>query len=159
VGSKRRRGHLPVTEWPWQFDRRVRYLLELSVYEDERIYFRVEGMDGQLIIALDERVLVVKPGFVREPDFGGLVASIYYGDVERIQTRKGLTNWVLKIYTQYYQLNESNAQTYQGNLVSQAKDFFLSSDPTSIPITRWQLERYRPHLLELSELVREAREA
>jgi hypothetical protein len=148
-----------VTEWPWQFDRRVRYLLELSVYEDERIYFRVEGMDGQLVIALDERVLVVKPGFVREPDFGGLVASIYYGDVERIQTRKGQTNWVLKIHTQYYQLNESNAQTYQGNLVSQAKDFFLSSDPTSIPITRWQLERYRPHLLELSELVREAREA
>jgi hypothetical protein len=148
-----------VTEWPWQFDRRVRYLLELSAYEDERIHFHLEGMDGQLVIALDERVLVLKPGFVREPDFGGLVASIYYGDVERIQTRKGRTNWVLKIHAQYYQLNESHAQNYQGNLVGQAKDFFHSGDPTSMPITRWQLERYRPHLLELSELVREAREA
>ncbi len=148
-----------MTELPWQFDRRVRYLLELSVYEDERIHFHIEGMDGQLIIALDERLLVVKPGFVREPDFGGMVASIYYIDIDRIQTRKAQTNWVLKIYTQYYQLNEGNAQTYQGNQVSQAKDFFQSSDPTSIPITRWQLDRYRPHLLELSELVREAREA
>jgi hypothetical protein len=148
-----------VTEWPWQYDRRVRYLLELSIYDDEGMRFHIEGMDGQLIIALDERLLVVKPGFVREPDFGGLVASIYYGDIDRIQTRKGQTNWTVVVRSQDYQLNESNAQSYQGNWVSQAKDFFLSNDPTSIPITRWQLDRYRPRLLELSELVREAREA
>ena len=148
-----------MTEWPWQFDRRVRYLLELSVYDDELIRLHIEGMDGQLIIALDERLLVVKPGFVREPDFGGLAASIYYSDIDRIQTKGGRTNWVLTIHAQYYQLNESHAQTYQGNQVSQAKDFFFSSDPTSIPITRWQLERYRAHLRALSELVREAREA
>jgi hypothetical protein len=146
-----------VTEWPWEFDRRVRYLLELSMYDDELIRFHIEGMDGQLIIALDERLLVIKPGFVREPDFGGVVASIYYSDIERIQTRGGRTNWVLKIHAQYYQLNESHAQNYQGNRVSQAKDFFLSNDPTSIPITRWQLDRYRPHLLELAELVRETK--
>ena len=148
-----------MTEWPWQFDRRVRYLLELSMYDDELIRFYIEGMDGQLLVALDERLLVVKPGFVREPDFGGLAASIYYSDIDRIQTKGGRTNWVLKIHAQYYQLNESHAQTYQGNQVSQAKDFFLSSDPTSIPITRWQLDRYRPHLRALSELVRETREA
>ena len=143
-----------MTEWPWEFDRRVRYLLELSMYDDELIRFHIEGMDGQIVIALDERLLVVKPGFVREPDFGGVVASIYYSDVDRIRTRGGRTNWVLKIHAQYYQLNESHAQNYQGNRVSQAKDFFLSNDPTSIPITRWQLDRYRPHLLELAELVR-----
>ena len=148
-----------MTEWPWQYDRRVRYLLELNMYAYEGMRFHIEGMDGQLIIALDERLLVVKPGFVREPDFGGLVTSIYYGDIDRIQTRKGRTNWVLKIHTQYYQLNESHAQNYQGNLVSQGKDFFLSGDPISILITRWQLDRYGPRLLELSELVREAREA
>jgi hypothetical protein len=148
-----------VTEWPWQYDRRVRYLLELSMYDDEGIRFHIEGIDGQLIIALNERLLVVKPGFVREPDFGGLVASIYYSDIDRIQTRKGQTNWMVMVRSQDYQLNESHNQNYQGNWVSQAKDFFLSNDPTSIPITRWQLDRYRPRLLELSELVREAREA
>jgi hypothetical protein len=148
-----------VTEWPWQFDRRVRYLLELNVYEDERIRFYIEGMDGQLIVALNERVLVVKPGFVREPDFGGLIASIYYDDITRIHIRAGLTNWAVKIHAQDYQLNESHAQHYQGNQVSQAKDFFLSNDRTSIPITRWQLDRYKPHLHILEELVREAREA
>lgn len=148
-----------MTEWPWQYDRRVRYLLELSMYDDEGIRFHIEGIDGQLIIALNERLLVVKPGFVREPDFGGLVASIYYSDIDRIQTRKGQTNWMVMVRSLDYQINESHNQNYQGNWISQAKDFFLSNDPTSIPITRWQLDRYRPRLLELSELVREAREA
>ena len=148
-----------MTEWPWQYDRRVRYLLELSMYDDEGIRFHIEGIDGQLIIALNERLLVVKPGFVREPDFGGLVASIYYSDIDRIQTRKGQTNWMVMVRSLDYQINESHNQNYQGNWISQAKDFFLSNDPTSIPITRWQLDRYRPRLLELSELVIEAREA
>ena len=88
-----------MTEWPWQFDRRVRYLLEDNMYNDELIRFYIEGMDGQLIMALDERLLVVKVGFVREPDFGGLVASIYYIDVTRIRTRAALTNWVITINT------------------------------------------------------------
>ena len=52
-------------EGPWLYDRRVRWLLELSMDEDEHVRFGIEGMDGQLIIALDERLLVVKLGFVR----------------------------------------------------------------------------------------------
>jgi hypothetical protein len=146
-------------EGPWLYDRRVRWLLELSMDEDEHVRFGIEGMDGQLIIALDERLLVVKPGFVREPDFGGQVASVYYGDIDSIETNIAASNSVIKINTLYYQLNENHAQNYQGNQVSQAKDFFLSNDRTSIPITRWQLDKYKPHLHILQELVREAREA
>jgi hypothetical protein len=143
---------------PWQFDRRVRYLLEDNTTEDERIRFAIQGMDGQLIVALDERLLVVKPGFVREPDFGGLVASVYYNEVGGIEVRTSVTNWVIKIHTSSYQLNESHAQTYQGNRVMQAKDFFMSNHPDTMPITRWALQKYRPHLYMLAELVREAKE-
>ncbi len=143
--------------WPWQFDRRVRYLLELNMEEYERIRFAIEGMDGQLIVALEERLLVVKPGFVRGMTFGGLVAGIYYDDITAIEIRAGLTNWVIKIHTLSYQLNESHAQSYQGNRVMQAKDFWVSNDPDSIPITRWALEKYKPHLQILAELVREAK--
>jgi hypothetical protein len=53
------------TEGPWLYDRRVMWLLELTIDEDEHVRFGIEGMDGQLIIALDERLLVIKPGFVR----------------------------------------------------------------------------------------------
>jgi hypothetical protein len=43
-------------------------------------------MNGQLIFALDERLLVVKPGLVRGTDFGGQVASIHYADIDNIET-------------------------------------------------------------------------
>jgi hypothetical protein len=156
MGGKRRS---KVTEWPWQFDRRVRYLLELNMYEGEGIRFAIEGMDGQLIIALDERLLVVKPGFVREPDFGGQVASIYYGDIDSIETNVAASNSVIKINTLYYQLNENHAQNYQGNHVPPAKDFMLSDNPTSIPITRWALSKGKPYLYMISNFIGEAKEA
>jgi hypothetical protein len=146
-------------EGPWLYDRRVRYLLELSMDEDEHVRFGIEGMDGQCIIALDERLLVLKPGFVREPDFGGQVASIYYGDIDSIETNVAASNSVIKINTLYYQLNENHAQNYQGNHVPPAKDFMLSDNPTSIPITRWALSKGKPYLYMISNFIGEAKEA
>jgi hypothetical protein len=146
-------------EGPWLYDRRVRYLLELSMEEDEHIRFGIEGMDGQLIIALDERLLVVKPGFVREPDFGGQVTSVYYGDIDSIETNVAASNSVIKINTLYYQLNENHAQNYQGNHVPPAKDFMLSDNPTSIPITRWALSKGKPYLYMIADFIGEAKEA
>ena len=146
-----------MTEWPWQFDRRVRYLLELTMYEDERIRFAIEGMDGQLIVALNERLLVVKPGFVRGTDFGGQVASVYYGDNDSIETNVAASNSVIKINTLCYQLNKSHNQIYQGNHVPPAKDFMLSDNPISIPITRWALSKGKPYLFMISDLIEEAK--
>jgi hypothetical protein len=145
-------------EEPWQYDRRVKKLLEHNMDEDEPIRFGIEGMDGQLIIALDERLLVVKPGFVRGPDFGGLVATIYYSDITSIEVKPAPSNQMIRIHASTYQLNESHAQNYQGNRVTQAKDFFLSSSPDTILITRWGLDKYKPHFYMLGELAREARE-
>lgn len=146
-------------EGPWDFDRRVRYLLEWNMEEDERIRFGIEGMDGQLIVALDERLLVVKPGFVRGGNFGGLVASISYRDIDGIEIKAGLTNQMIKIHASSYQLNGSDARSYQGNQVMQEKDFWLSNYPDSIPITRWGLEKNRLYFYMLGELVRQAQEA
>ena len=94
---------------PWLYDRRVRWLLELTIDEDEHVRFGIEGMDGQCILALDERLLVIKPGFVRgavfgaeaasirDGDgtaFGGKVASIRYGDITTIETNPVSSNSV-----------------------------------------------------------------
>jgi hypothetical protein len=104
-------------------------------------------------------LLVVKPGFVRGANFGGLVASISYSDINSIEIKPGLTNQMVKIHTSSYQLNEGHAQSYQGSQVMQAKDFWLSNDPESIPITRWALKKYKPYVYMLGELVRGAKEA
>jgi hypothetical protein len=76
------------------YDRRVRWLLEQSIDEGEQVRFGIEGMDGQCIIALDERLLVIKPGFVRGTDFGGLAASISYADITSIETNVAASNSV-----------------------------------------------------------------
>jgi hypothetical protein len=116
-------------------------------------------MDGQCIIALDERLLVVKPGFVRGTDFGGQVASIHYADIDSIETNVAASNSVIRIDTLDYQINESHNQIYQGNHVPPAKDFMLSDAPTSIPITRWALRKGKPYLYMIADLIGEAKGA
>jgi hypothetical protein len=160
-------------EGPWNYDRRVRWLLELSIDEDERFRFGIEGMDGQCILALDERLLVIKPGFVRGgvfgaraasirdgdgTDFGGKVASIRYADIDSIETNPVSSNSVIKINALDYQVNESHNEIYQGNDVAPAKDFTLSSSLTTIPITRWALAKSKPYLYMISDFIGEAKE-
>jgi hypothetical protein len=137
----------------WKSDRRVRYLLERNIDEGEGILFAIEGMDGQCIIALDERLLVVKPGSAIDETYSGLVTSIRYSDIVSIQIRQDSSNRVIEINTSDYHVTE--AHTGQGPPES---NFFLSDDPNSIPIAKWTLDRRKAHLLELSALVREARE-
>ena len=56
----------------WRSDRRVRSLLEHNMDEGESIRFVIEGMDGQCIVALDERLLVIKPGSAIDEPYSGL---------------------------------------------------------------------------------------
>ena len=160
-------------EGPWLYDRRVRWLLELTIDEDEHVRFGIEGMDGQCIIALDERLLVIKPGFVRGgvfgaeaasirdgdgTDFGGKVASIRYGDITSIETNRTASNSMIKINALDYQVNESHNELYQGNDVAPAKDFMLSAALTTIPITSWALAKAKPCLYMVSDFIGEAKE-
>ena len=138
----------------WKSDRRVRYLLDRSIDEGESIRFGIEGMDGQCIVALDERLLVIKPGSAMGETYSGLATSIRYDGIAGIGVGEGSSNLVIEIKSSDYQLTEAN--TGEGPPES---NFFLSEEPNSIPIAKWALDRYKAHLLELSELVREAREA
>jgi hypothetical protein len=138
----------------WKSDRRVKYLLERNIDEGEGVRFAIEGMDGQCIIALDERLLVVKPGSATDETYSGLVTSIRYSDILTIKAREDSSNRVIEIDTSDYHVTE--AHTGPG---PPENNFLLSDDPSSLPIAKWAFNKYKAHLLELSELVREAREA
>jgi hypothetical protein len=138
----------------WRSDRRVRSLLEHNMDEGESIRFVIEGMDGQCIVALDERLLVIKPGSAIDEPHSGSTTSIRYHDIAKIAVTEGPSNRLIKIHTSDYQLSELS--TGHGPADS---SFSLSDDPTGIPVAKWTLDsKYRAHLLELSELTREARE-
>jgi hypothetical protein len=65
---------------------------------------------------------------------------------------------VIKINALDYEINEGHNALYQGNRVPPAKDFMLSDEPTSIPVTRWALDKAKPYLYIISDLVGEAKE-
>lgn len=138
----------------WQFDRRVRHLLEVAMDEDEHLRFGVEGMEGQCLIALDRRILVVKPGSAVDETYSGLVTSIHYSAIVNIEVRAGLSNGVIKIHTSDYHFVES----YMGQGKPEST-FFQLDDPDSVPIAKWALKKYKPQLDKLQELVREVKEA
>ena len=138
----------------WKSDRRVKYLLERNIDEGEGVRFAIEGMDGQCIIALDERLLVVKPGSATDETYSGLVTSIRYSDILTIKGKEDSSNRVIEINTSDYHVTK--AHTASG---PPEDNFLLSDDPNSLPIAKWAFNKYKAHLLELSELVREAREA
>ncbi len=138
----------------WKSDSRVRSLLERNMDEGESIRFVIEGMDGQCIIALDKRLLVVKPGSAVVELPSGLTTSIRYSEISNISVTEGSSNRVIKIHTSDYQ--RIGVISGQGLPDS---TFFLSDDPTSILVAKWTLDsKYRAHLLELSELVSQAGE-
>ena len=139
----------------WKSDRRVRSLLERNMNEGESIRFVIEGMDGQCIVALDKRMLVVKPGSAIDEPHSGLTTSILYSDIAKIKATEGPSNRMIKIHTLDYQPAEVNT----GQYLLESNAFSLSDDPTSIPVAKWTLDnKYRVHLLELSELARAAGE-
>ena len=139
-------------EGPWEFDRRVSNLLKRNLDDDEHIRFAIEGMGGQCIIALDERLLVVKPGSAVDATYSGLVTSIRYSAIADIEVSQSSSNRMIKIHTSDYHITE--AHTGQGTAESK---FFQLDDPDSIPIAKWTLKKYKPHLRELGELIREAK--
>src|SRR5215213_6796319 len=119
IGSRRKRRQVTQqkagVQGPWLYDRRVRWLLELTIEADMFVRFGIEGIDSQCIIALEERLLVIKPGFVRGGVFGAKAASIREGDVTSIETNPAASNLAIKINALDYQLNESHNEIYQGN--------------------------------------------
>jgi hypothetical protein len=143
---------LTVPPESWKSDRRVRHLLERNMDKDEHIRFVIEGMEGQCIVALDERLLVIKPGSAADPHYSGLVTSINYSDIDSIETDQAASNWLIKINASTYQVTEGTTGKGPPEV-----NFFLSNEPTSIPVAKWTLKLYKPQLLELSELVNEAR--
>jgi hypothetical protein len=74
--------------------------------EGESIRFVIEGMDGQCIVALDERLLVIKPGSAIDEPYSGLSTSIRYSDIAKITVTEGPSNRVIRSIHRIFQLAE-----------------------------------------------------
>ena len=137
--------------------KKVRKLAQQNMSEDETVRFCLlspSGIGGwsQAIVALDDRLLVIKPGMAAMATFGARVTSFYYRDITGIEVNTGLVQGVIEI----------NTPSYQG--IAQ-KDFWSVRDNNKnpfqvtncLPISKRDLKDYRPYIDRLRTMIREAK--
>jgi hypothetical protein len=120
--------------------------------EDESVEFYLLGTNSQGIVALKDRLLVIKPGWEAGAAFGARVTSFYYRDIAGIEVNTGMLMGVLEV----------NTPAYQG---TQEKDYWSLNkdrDPRKltncIPIVKRALKHYQPYLDRLRTMINEAKQ-
>lgn len=135
---------------------RVKKYVERNINPGESVEFFIVGQDQQSIVALQDRLLVVKCGMFAGATFGGRVTSFYYRDINGIEVNTGLI----------YAVIEVNSPSYQG---TQGRDFWnLGSNKSGdnspfvvsncIPIDKWSLKKQKPQLDRLRAKITEAKQ-
>jgi hypothetical protein len=82
--------------------KRVRRALESNIHSDETLRFCLKGDFDHSLIALDDRLLIVKAGVFAGTTFGARVATIYYKEITGIEVNTGLLNCVVEVSTASY---------------------------------------------------------
>jgi hypothetical protein len=130
---------------------KTRALVEGNMQPDERVRFCLVGNIGQSIVALDDRLIVAKAGFMAGATFGGRATSFNYSDITGIQVNTGLMKGTIEIHTPG--LGATKASDYWST--DKNEDPFKL--PNTIPIAKANLGQYQPRLDELRALVAAAR--
>jgi hypothetical protein len=132
---------------------RVRTALDAHTTAGERVEFCLRGDLNHSLIALDERLLIVKPGFHAGSTFGSLVTTIYYCDVTGIQVHTFLLSGWIEISSPSFQGRERKRNRHP-----RTSDRDVYKLPNCVPIHKRRVPQYRPSLERLRELVAQTKE-
>jgi len=134
----------------------LRKLVQSHIGEGESIKFCLLSGNGgwnQAIVALTDRLLMLKPGFMAEDTFGPRVISFYYRDITSIEVNTGLINGVIEINTPSYQ---GNGQKGLWNFKNEDKDPYKVTN--CLPISKKCLKEYKPYIDMLRAMERAAKQ-
>jgi hypothetical protein len=137
---------------------RVRRALERHMQAGEAVRFCLKGDFDHSLIALDDRLLIIKAGVFAGTTFGARVATIYYKDITGIEINTGLLNCVVEVATPSYPALGKTSAWFAGR--TSGKDAF-NRDPhtesNAIPVMRFNLKKWQPYLEQLRALIAEAK--
>ena len=119
--------------------------------EDVRSCLR--GDLNHSLVMLDDRLLLVKPGFHAGSTFGALTTSIRYADITGIQVHSFLVAAWIEISSPSFQGRERKRNRHP-----RTSDRDVYKLPNCIPVKKRRLEDCQPALRELHERIRAARE-
>lgn len=104
------------------------------------------------MIALGDRLLIVKPGFHAGTTFGSLVTTFFYRDVTAIQVQTFLVSGWIEVSSAGFQ---GGGRKYNRHPRPSDRDVYKLAN--CIPIHKWRLTEYQPALTRLRECVRSAK--
>jgi hypothetical protein len=134
----------------------LRKLVQPHISEGESIQFCLLSGNGrwnQAIVALTDRLLMMKPGLMAGATSGPQVIGFYYRDITGIEVNTGLINGVIEINTLGYQ------RTRQKNFWSIKNE---DRDPYGVanclPISKKNMSEYKPYIDRLRAMERAAKQ-
>jgi hypothetical protein len=136
---------------------RVRRALDRNIQPGETVHFCLKGDFDHSLIALEDRLLVVKAGVWAGTTFGARVATIYYKDVTGIEVNTGLLNCVVEVSTASYPAVGKKSVWLKGQTGTFNRD--PDTESNCVPVMRHNLKKWKPHLDELRELITRAKGA
>jgi Short C-terminal domain len=135
----------------------VRDLVQSHISEGENIQFCLLSRDirecNQAIVALTDRLLMIKPGSMAGDTFGPRVTSFYYRDITSIEVNTGLINGVIEINTPSYQ---GNGHKGLWDIKNRDRDPYKVTN--WLPISKRYLKEYKPYIDMLRAMVRAAKQ-
>ena len=126
-------------------------IIEENIPQSEKALFCLLGNFKQAIVALTERLIVIKSGFVAGATFGERVTSFRYKDITSIEVNTGVLNGVIEICTPSYQ------GTKQKDWWSMSRDRDPMKISNCLPIAKADLKYFRPFLNELEKMITDAK--
>jgi hypothetical protein len=128
-----------------------RALAQQNMREGERVRFCLVGVQGQSLVALDDRLLIVKTGFMSGATLGGRATSFGYADISAIQVNTGMATGTLEVHS------PGLGATKGSDYWSMNKNEDPYKLPNTIPIAKASLAQYQPYLDQLRSLIDRAK--
>ena len=126
---------------------RTAKLVRENVSAEEEARFCLRGPRNQCLVALDDRLMIVKRGARAGATFGGVVTTIYYVDVEAMLIRTSLRMAWLEFSSATF--DRSPARASIGS--ESRRDRF--TQPNCLPLRRRDLDGCRAALEDIRALV------
>lgn len=114
---------------------------------DPAIRLVIVGMGGQAVVALDDRCVVLKPGWLASSTGGGRVTTFDYRDVTSVQMHTHISTGVLEILT------PSHSGSQEHDYWTTRRDRQPLKLPNCIPIAKRDLGAIAPQVEALRRLV------
>jgi hypothetical protein len=126
------------------------------ISDHEPILFFLEGTQHQTLVALKDRVVIMKPGFMANSTGGCRITTLHYGEMTGVQVNTGHLMGVLQVTSPSYPAVRADYWTSAGKATKAGVDS-ANVAPNCIPIAKRQVRMWEPQLERLRKLILEAK--